>query len=115
MLERFPVLLEEKIKEYTEKGYVLVFRLMKAINEERSKDIVTRTQLETEERWKGGDPITKVIPFDEGYEFLKNSDVQYNIRSNFGSELKAWTRFYNISCETDEADRKEYLRGISDY
>ena len=115
MLKRFPVLPEERITEYTNKGYVLVFRLLRAENVEQPVDVITRHQLETESRWSGGDPITKVIPFNDGYDFLRKSDEQYLIRSNFGSELHSWSRFYNISDENDEEERKIYLRGIESY
>ena len=39
MLKNFPILSDEKIEEYTRKGYVLIFRHLNAINKERPKEI----------------------------------------------------------------------------
>ena len=42
------------------------------------------------------DYITKVMPFNEGYNFLKGSNTQYNLRSQLARELKPWASYYNI-------------------
>ena len=45
MLKNFPILSDEKIEEYTRKGYVLVFRHLNAINKERPKEILNKESL----------------------------------------------------------------------
>ena len=42
MLKNFPILSDEKIEEYTRKGYVLIFRHLNAINKERPKEILNK-------------------------------------------------------------------------
>lgn len=118
-MKNFPILPDERVEELTLKGYVLVFRFIKAIEEEQpqeilSKDDYEKALLEAEE-YPYYDKITKVIPFKEGYNFLKNSDRQFNLRSQLARELKAWASWYNISDETDTEMRKRFLETVGEY
>jgi hypothetical protein len=58
------------------------------------------------------DYITKVMPFNEGYNFLKGSNTQYNLRSQLARELKPWASYYNISDEQDPKIKKQFLKSL---
>mgnify|MGYP006383383899 FL=1 len=117
MLKNFPILSDEKIEEYTRKGYVLVFRHLNAINKERPKEILNKDDFQEAikelEKYPYYDKITKVMPFNEGYEFLKESNIQYNLRSQLADELTSWASYYNISDETDLEARQRFLENVT--
>ena len=119
MLQNFPILSDEKIEEYTRKGYVLIFRYLNAINQERPKEILSRDDYKEAvaelEKYPYYDKITRVIPFNKGYEFLKNSDLQYNLRSQLARELSSWASYYNISDETNPEIRRHFLENVKPY
>ena len=52
------------------------------------------------------------MPFNEGYEFLKESNIQYNLRSQLADELTSWASYYNISDETDLEARQRFLEKV---
>ncbi|BDC97308.1 hypothetical protein [Treponema saccharophilum] len=53
------------------------------------------------------------VPFDEGYEFFKNSDLQYNLYcSPVFEEAYNWKKYYNLSDEEDEEERKYWLNEL---
>lgn len=119
MLKNFPILSDEKIEEYTRKGYVLIFRHLNAINKERPKEILNKDDLQEAikelEKYPYYDKITKVMPFNEGYEFLKESNIQYNLRSQLADELTSWASYYNISDETDLEARQRFLENVKPF
>ena len=93
---------------------MVVFRDMKSIDGGiRPKDIIHKDSInEIYEEMKKyrDDKISKIVPFDEGYEFLKNSDLQYNLRSAFlEDDLDNWVEYYDISNEENEETRKYRL------
>lgn len=110
MLPNFPVLTEEQIEQYTNEEYVLVFKFLNAIQEEQPVDLVRKHDFETADRYKQGDKVTKVMNFRDGYNFLKNSDVQYNLNSPLAWDLSRWAAYYNVSDETSPEIRKEFLK-----
>lgn len=113
MLKYFPILTEDKIKKFTESGYMFVFRYMKAIEEVRVTDLIHKSEIEDEYRvvpLQSGHRIEKIVPFDEGYKFLKESDLQYNIYcSPVFEEVYNWNSYYNLSDDEDEEHRRNYL------
>ncbi len=117
MWKYFPELTEERIGYYTKLGYVFIFRYVRAIEMECPKDLVKRQEYETSTRLQSGhDPITKVVPFDQGYAFLKTDDEnRYLLRELFAGELENWARFYNCCDETDEEMRRWYLSDCTLY
>ena len=116
MLKNFPILSEERINDYITKGYVLVFRYLKAIGEKHPKELLTPEDYEKAmadlEKYPYYDRITKVMPFNEGYNFLKGSNTQYNLRSQLARELKPWASYYNISDEQDPKIKKQFLKSL---
>lgn len=119
MLKNFPILSDEKIEEYTKKGYVLVFRYLKAIDDEQPEEILNEADykkaIQELEKYPYYDKITKVMPFREGYKFLMESDTQYNLRSQLARELKSWASHYNISDETDPKIRHRFLENVNPF
>lgn len=112
MLKYFPILPDEKVKKYTNDGYMFVFRYMKAIDEVRPKDLIHKSEIDDEDRiplLNTGDKIEKIVSFDEGYNFLKDSDLQYNLRVPKNPDLQIWVEYYDISDEENEATRKYRL------
>lgn len=55
------------------------------------------------------------MPFNEGYEFLKESNIQYNLRSQLADELTSWASYYNISDETDLEARQRFLENVKPF
>ena len=119
MLKSFPILSDDKIEEYTNKGYVLVFRHLNAINKEHPKEILNKDDFQEAvkelEKYPYYDKITKALPFNEGYKFLKESDIQYYLRSQLADELTSWASYYNISDETDPKTRQRFLENVKPY
>ena len=112
MLKYFPILPDEKVKKYTNDGYMFVFRYMKAIDEVRAKDLIHKSEIDDEDRiplLNTGDKIEKIVSFDEGYNFLKDSDLQYNLRVPKNPDLQIWVEYYDISDEENEDERKYRL------
>ena len=112
MLKYFPILPDEKVKKYTNDGYMFVFRYMKAIDEVRPKDLIHKSEINDEDRiplLNTGDKIEKIVSFDEGYNFLKDSDLQYNLRVPKNLDLQIWVEYYDISDEENEETRKYRL------
>ena len=96
MLKYFPVLTDEKIKKFTE--------------------VIHKSEIDDKDRivpLQSGHKIVKIVPFDEGYEFLKDSDLQYNLRTAFlEDDLDNWVEYYDISDEEDEEKRKYWLKEL---
>lgn len=112
MLNNFPVLTSEKIKKLTEDGYVLVFREFFEWGE-LPKDLVNKKEIDDSNRvvpFRSGEPVTKIMNFSEGYEFLKNSDRQYVLRANGSDELENWCILYNLSSTEDEEVKKNFYK-----
>lgn len=116
MLKYFPVLTDEKIKKFTEDGYMFVFRYMKAIDEVRVTELIHKSEIDDKDRivpLQSGHKIVKIVPFNKGYDFLKDSDLQYNIYcSPVFEEAHNWKMYYNISDDNDEEQRKDYLNEL---
>ena len=119
MLKNFPVLSDEQVEVYTQKGYVLVFRYLNAIAAERPEETLTAEDYQEAVKeldvYPYYDRITKAVPFKEGYEFLKESDMQYNLRSQLAHELTSWASYYNISDEDDPEVRQTFLENVKPY
>lgn len=115
MLNNFPLLKEEEIKKLTEEGYVLVFRNFFEWGE-LPKDLVNKKEIDDPNRvvpFMSGDPVTKILNFSEGYEFLKNSDRQYVLRANGSDKLEDWCIMYNLSTTEDEEVKKRFFKYLS--
>ena len=119
MLKNFPILSDEKIEEYTKKGYVLVFRYLKAIEDEQPVEILNeadyKNAIQELEKYPYYDKITRAMPFKECYKFLMESNTQYNLRSQLARELKSWASHYNISDETAPEVRQRFLENVKPF
>lgn len=111
MLKNFPILTDEKVQKFTDEGFVIVFRYMKAIDEIRPKEILHKSEIEEAKKLADqhcAHEIEKILPFCEGYEFLKNSEMQYNLYcSPVWNELETWVEYYDIS-DRDNEDERSY-------